>query len=219
MADISIKHPHNFKDLTGKRFGRFLVLKFAGRYMWRGKIKGSQWICECDCGVVKTCGGSELKSGNTVSCGCYYNEIRGKSTITHGMCRSRFYNIFSGIIKRTFDKRYKNYGGRGIQCLWCNFESFRDDMYPSYLQHVNKFGEKNTTIDRIDNNGNYCKENCRWSTYKEQNLNKRTNHLLTFNGLTDSIGGWSEKMGWSDWVIGNRIRRGWSIERTLTTPI
>lgn len=68
---------------------------------------------------------------------------------------------------------YKNYGWRWIVCEWKTFEEFKDDMYESYLEHVKKFWEKQTTIDRIDANWNYCKDNCRWATYSEQNRNKR----------------------------------------------
>mgnify|MGYP001605568036 FL=1 len=73
--------------------------------------------------------------------------------------------------------KYPIYGARGIKCLWNKFEDFRDDMYESYLEHVKEFG-KNTSIDRIDVNGHYCKENCRWATAKEQSINVR--RITTF---------------------------------------
>lgn len=68
---------------------------------------------------------------------------------------------------------FKNYGGRGIKCLWSSYEEFKGDMYKSYLKHLRDFGNKDTTIERVDVNGHYCKDNCKWATWKEQSLNKR----------------------------------------------
>lgn len=93
----------------------------------------------------------------------------------HGMCKTKFYIAYHGMYQRCNNptcKRYYRYGGRGIKNLWKSFEEFRDDMYGDYLKHIEKFGEKNTTLDRIDNNGNYCKENCHWATWEQQRDNK-----------------------------------------------
>lgn len=96
--------------------------------------------------------------------------------VKHGMHTDRFYKIYNGIVQRCINEHntaYDSYGGRGIQCLWWSFQEFKDDMYVSYLEHslVNEF----TSIDRIDTNGNYCKDNCKWATMKEQWNNKRNN--------------------------------------------
>jgi len=109
---------------------------------------------------------------------------KGKHT-THGFCikgkNSKFYRTWGNIKTRcnnSSSDHYKNYGGRGIKNEWNKFIDFYNDMYESWLSHVKKFGEKATTIDRIDNDGNYCKQNCRWATSKEQYWNSRASKKL-----------------------------------------
>ena len=143
-----------------------------------------------------------------------------KSSGTHGMRQTRFYDIWHKILKRCNKQscdKYKYYGGRGIKVLWNSFAEFRDDMYESYLEHSRKFGEKNTTIDRIDNNGSYCKENCRWATWKEQFRNRSDNRMITFDGISLCLQDWANKLGFKREVIATRIDRyKWPIERALT---
>jgi len=209
-----------FIDLTGKKFGRLIVIKRDGLTN-SGSIK---WQCKCDCGCVKTVDGDPLRRGVLLSCGCLQKEKAGNMLRKHGMYKSRFYNIWRHIKSRCNDVNvleYKWYGKRGITYdkRWEKFENFRDDMYESYLKHAKEFGEKQTTIDRIDNNRNYCKENCKWATMKEQALNTSRNHYLTYKGDTKTISEWSEKVGINKACIGSRIRLGWSVKKALTTPI
>jgi len=166
--------------LEGQRFNRWLVVKCVG------KDKSGQrlWEAICDCGTNKIIIGHSIKTGLSKSCGC----LQLERATTHGMKGTRFYNIWRGMKKRCSEinsPHYKDYGGRGITVCdrWLeSFENFRDDMYPSYLEHVKAYGEKDTTIDRIDVNGNYESCNVRWATRAEQNrvmrTSSQTNNLI-----------------------------------------
>jgi hypothetical protein len=120
----------------------------------------------------------------------YWNSMKGRNK-KHGMVGTRFYKAYENIKTRCNSKKhknYRNYGGRGILCLWDDFESFKRDMYESYLVHVKNNGEHDTTIDRIDNNGNYFKENCKWSTRSEQQLNRRDTVMVPLLEVENALG-------------------------------
>ena len=167
------------KDLTGLVVGRLTVIEFAYR-----KKKRNYWRCQCTCG--KTCivrvDMLLSKKRPTNSCGCIKNEQiieSGKEyrfKPTHGDAFKRLYSIYRGILDRCNNPNatgYHNYGGRGIKCEWDTYEDFRADMEESYYKHVEEYGEEDTEIDRIDNDGNYCKDNCHWVTHREQCNNTR----------------------------------------------
>lgn len=165
-------------NLIGQKFGKLLVISLEGKNKW-GNLK---FLCKCDCGGQKVIPSASLRNKRTQSCGCMSStKTIGIRSTKHGFSRKNhpesFYNRFMTIKARCLNPKnhkWKDYGGRGIKCLWKSFEEFRDDMYQSYLKHIKEFGS-NTSIDRIDVNGNYCKENCRWATAKEQSLNTRKN--------------------------------------------
>lgn len=135
--------------------------------------------------------------------------------ITHGLSRSRFYSIYRGILSRTrFNTGlFPIYIGK--KCFWNTFISFKNDMYESYLEHCNKFGIKNTTIDRINGEGDYEKENCRWATPREQANNTKRTINITFNGKTLSISNWSRELNVPRAKLMKRYRNGWPIDELL----
>lgn len=199
-----------FIDLIGQKFGRLTVVSRAER-----RKKKTHWNCICICGNQKPIARISLISGCTKSCGCLNKESASAIHTTHGLSKSLEFNSWVSMLTRCNRKKdatYKNYGGRGITYCerWKKFENFFEDM-----------GKRPTpqhSLDRIDNNGNYCKENCRWATIKEQANNMRTNHAITYMGETMNISQWGEKLNFPPKLIGSRLYSGWSIEKALTTP-
>lgn len=165
-----------FKNKTGNKYGKLTVLKRLEK-----RNGDYYWSCLCDCGNKTIVKSGNLVSGGVKSCGCIASRLfLGKKSIKHGMSHTRFNKIWRGILYRCRNPKstnFKIYGGRGIKCEWKSFKEFKDDMYKSYKSHVKEFGEKNTSVDRIDNDGNYHRQNCKWSTRKEQ-ANNRSNKVF-----------------------------------------
>lgn len=196
-----------FIDLTNKRFGRLFVEQLSSR----PGIHRS-WHCLCDCGVEKDILGYHLRTGHTQSCGCLNREV----ITTHGQSKTLTYQVWNNMKNRCQNPdhpRYKDWGGRGITVCdkWQAYEGFFEDMGERPSQDL--------SIDRIDNDLGYYKENCQWGTEEIQSWNRRSNKLLEYNGIQETYHYWEEQSGIPARLIGLRIRRGWSPERALTTPI
>ena len=176
-----------WKPLKGKRSGRLLVLED-----FRNEKGLHVCRCKCDCGNEKVVRAQHIESKAIQSCGCINIEHGIERFYVHGMTGTPIHKRWLAMRRRCYDKKllyYENYGGRGINVCdrWNKFENFYEDMHESFDKHVEKFGEKDTTLDRIDVNGNYCKENCRWITRNEQQMNKRNSRHYKFMENTYNI--------------------------------
>ncbi len=192
------------KDITGQRFGRLVAVKFSFVDNWRS----AHWLFRCDCGKEKIINKAPVVKGDSKSCGCLFKETVGKGNITHGMRRTRFYSIWININFRCEDVKNKLYGSRGIKCEWSSFDEFYKDMFPTYRE--------NLSIDRLDSDGNYCKENCKWSTPKEQANNRRSNKLFLFNGKVLPLKTITELVGIDYRKVWSRINVfNWPFEKAL----
>ena len=206
------RHARIRKDRTGERHGRLVVLGPANIK----KRTENYWLCKCDCGNECVVSGSQLKKDGTKSCGCYQKETYGKHAITHGMTKTKLYKRWNSMKQRCQnpnEARYADYGGRGISVCeeWEDFEGFKKwAMENGYEEHL--------SIDRIDNDGDYCPENCRWVPMSVQAWNKRTTTRITYNGETHSLNGWSKKTGLPPSTIRARIDKRWDIKDALTVP-
>lgn len=201
-------------NLQGKKFGKLTVVSFS-------HIHGSHayWNCVCDCGKPRVVCGSAMMTGKTKSCGCIGREVSRKRMSTkNGYSKTRVYRIFIGMKLRCYkktDKDYPRYGGRGITI--CD-EWLKDSR--SFVDWALQHGyADDLSIDRIDVNGNYSPENCRWVSAKKQANNRRSNLLITYAGKTLSASEWCAIKGWNRHVIPERLRKGWSLEKAMNTPL
>jgi hypothetical protein len=203
----------NPADYIGKRFGYWLIKEYKGLDKHSHQI----YLCRCDCGNEKIVTLGNLKTGKSTNCGCEKLKKQMGNTWNkkHGMSFSREYRSWESMLnccEKTNDKEYPMWGGRGIKVCerWHDFNNFYADMGTR---------PKGMTLDRIDNNGDYEPSNCRWATAKTQSNNRRSNTLITYKGRTQTLQQWADETGICSGTISQRIRkRGWSIEKALTTP-
>lgn len=197
------------KNIIGKKFGRLTVLKFHHN---SGKPRYENFFeCKCECGNLKVCSMQNLISGNTQSCGCIKKEQTIQMFTKHGKRHTRLYRIWLNMKNRCNNKKSKcfyYYGGKGIKI----YDEWLNDFMSFYNWSMSHGYRDDLTIDRIDNNKDYCPENCRWVTYLQQGRNTERNHLLTINGETRCICEWAEYVGICKDTIYNRMKKGLSGE-------
>lgn len=200
-------------DLSGKKFGFYTVIRFVDNNIPEKRV--NRFLCRCDCGTENVLTSSQINSSKTQSCGCKTNEIISRKKSTHGATRNgkrtKEYRTWRSIKDRCYlktSKSYHNYGGRGIvMCqAWLNsFGEFFKDMGMSPL--------KISSIERINNKGNYEPGNCEWSTPKLQARNKRTNIFATHAGKNQCSLDWSSELKIPYWTVLRRLKIGKTIAK------
>lgn len=211
---------NNARDLTGQRIGRLVCIGPTSRVRDKSGRSLIVWRCQCDCGKITETRSCNLLSGDTRSCGCLHDETVAHRNTKHGHAKrsgeSPEFSTWSQMIARCEQPCMRNfawYGGRGISVCerWkSSFSNFLEDM-----------GHKPSpdhSLDRIDSNGNYEPNNCRWATKMEQMSNTRRNRFLTAFGETLHMQEWCRRTGIKQRLLWDRLDTGWDVEAALTTP-
>lgn len=212
-------------DLTGQRFGKLIVIEYAGTREMNSGVK-AYWKCKCDCGKEKVVSTCNLRSGATKTCGDP-SHYRGRKCPkshtenygTHRLSNHRLYNIWCAMKQRCYDKnfgKYHSHGARGIKVC----DEWRGDFMAFYNWAINNGYQDDLSIDRIDNDGDYSPENCRWADAKTQSNNTRTNVFVEYSGEKHTIAEWSRIKNLPYGALRRRIvDAGWPIEDALTIPV
>lgn len=207
-----------------ERFWRLTMLgESESRVVWQHRVTYEK--CVCDCWTVKYVSRNHIRRWNIKSCWCLARDL-GKEQLTkintkHGFFWTRIYKIYQWIkirCKYPDTPGYYRYWWRWIKCEWETFEDFYKDMWESYESHVKEYWEENTTIDRINNDGNYCKENCRRATKKEQWNNRRNNKIVVYKGKEYTQQELCDNMGVPNYVFARRMKLWWSVEDSIEKP-
>ena len=195
---------------VGSQFGLWTVTDAPPEYRY---VRGVHWFCRCTCGTERYVKAYSLKIGVTTSCGCINGRCNYGARRPESKTNLPEYEVWHTMKRRCqapTAANYARYGGRGITVCerWRKFEAFFEDMGPRPTP--------SHTIERIDSNGPYSSDNCRWATPKDQARNRSNNRFVTFQGETKTVVEWSEITGISNHVIYKRLADGWEIGEALT---
>lgn len=205
------------KDISNQKFGYLTAIRIIGKT----KSNNNIWECVCDCGNTSNVSGTALRCGETVSCGCYSRyKDKDLKPINH---KRRLTNIYQSMKNRCYNEKhqqYKYYGGKGIKISkeWNTFDKFYQDVFDSYVIHVEEYGEDETSIDRIDSNKGYSRENYRWATNVEQSNNKSDTLIIEYNNQKKPLTEWCIELGLKRNLVYNRMSKGWDFEKAINTP-
>lgn len=204
--------PRSYEDLTGKTFFRLTVVKPVT------VNRRTKWECKCSCGETKIVDGLELINGHVKSCGCLHKDAmaeRAKKSKTYGYTHHRLYACYYRMRHRcenAADGSYKRYGGRGIKVC----DEWKNDIMAFINWGLENGYKEGLSIDRIDNDGDYSPENCRWADARQQSNNRHTNKYVSYNGETHTVSEWSRIIGISPLTLNARLSSGWNVEDALT---
>lgn len=217
----AIKRSHRFKDLTGQKFNMLTVIKVD-----KFTPHGTYWLCKCDCGEFTSVRTDMLSQNKIKSCGCikYLEGFKNKNKVKG----TKIYVAWKSMKDRCNNhnnSQFKDYGERGIKVCneWLDKEKGFINFYNwSYANgFIDTKDRSKCTLDRIDVNGNYEPQNCRWVNSKIQANNRRNNFLIKYKGEVHTLQEWSEALpiNISSSVLRGRLKRGWDIEKAFTTPV
>jgi len=195
-----------------EKYNKLTIIKEVSPHIYPSWLKRRKFLCKCDCWNTKEILINHIKSWLTKSCWCLISNklVWNINWLKHWLCKTKIYSIYRWILQRCNNKNYKwykNYGWRWIKCEWETFEIFYKDMKDWYKEWL--------SIDRINNDWNYCKSNCRWATSKEQWNNRRSNHIIEYNWKKQTLQYWSEELWIKKTTLSIRLQRWWNIERAL----
>ena len=205
-------------NLSGKRFGRPVVINRATDNISKSGYKTAMWNCVCDCGNTKIIRGKSLTAGVTKSCGCYAKELKSKANKKHGENGTRLYAIWDSMRQRCYNKKhhaYHNYGGRGISVCeeWDDYSNFKSWAIKNGYDNYAPRGKY--TLDRVNVNEGYSPNNCRWVDMKIQSNNKRNTITVNFQGSSHTLKEWAAITGIKYETLWARYHRGKSPEEIL----
>ena len=211
MAELHFSKRHGkTRDISGETFGRLTAIGVVSS-------KPVKWLCICECGSETVVAPYKVIHGTTKSCGCWLRENSANLLRTHGLSSHPMHTIWLSIIQRCDNPnhaRYARYGGRGI--LLC--DAWRH--FPDFLKDMGERPSKKHSIERRDNDGNYCPENCSWELPIVQARNSSHNKLITFNDKTQCVSEWAEEIRMEYGTLARRLNAlNWPIERALTEPV